>query len=180
MDLITKITDKDIGEEEIEMKSPTTRTAVRILLFDNNDRIAILHKKIKNEYKLIGGGVDEGESLEEALKRETLEESGCKCTDISYIGYLEEYRSKMNFYQKSHIYVGKVLENTNHLYLTTKEKEEGSELCWIEPKEALEIIKASYNKIKPSKYSNVYSTKFIVKREIAILDYFLNKYNREK
>lgn len=97
MELIAKITDENIGEKFTELKNPKTRTAVRTILLDNNSNIAILHKKNKNEYKLIGGGVDEGENLEQALVRETLEESGCEINIISYLGFVEEYRSQKNF-----------------------------------------------------------------------------------
>ena len=34
---------------------------------------------------------------EEALKRETLEEAGCKIEILNELGYIEEYRGKMNF-----------------------------------------------------------------------------------
>ena len=175
MELIAKITDENIGESFTEIKNPKTRTAVRTILLDNDGNIAILHKKNKNEYKLIGGGVDEGENLEQALVRETLEESGCEINIISYLGFVEEYRSKKNFYQKSYIYVSQVTKNTHQLHLTKKEQEEGSELCWFTPEEALKIMKESYNKLIPSKYSDLYSTKIIVTRDSTILKYYIER-----
>lgn len=180
MELIAKITDENIGENYSELVNPKTRTAVRTILLDDKGNMAILHKKLKNEYKLIGGGVDEGENLEEALKRETLEEAGCKINILSYLGYVEEFRSKMNFYQKSYIYVSEVTENTHNLHLTQKEKDEGSELCWFKPQEALEIMKKSYENLQPSKYSNLYSTKLIVTRDSTILNYYLKSVNGDK
>lgn len=178
MNLIAKITDENIGEISIEMNNPNTRIAVRTILLDENGNIGILHKTIKNEYKLVGGGVDEGENLEEALRRETLEESGCKIDIISYLGYIEELRSKKNFYQKSYIYVCKVIENTHHLDLTQKEKEEGAEICWLQPNEALEIMKTSFHKLKPSKYADLYATNFVVTRDISILKYYIENCNK--
>ena len=74
MELITKITDADIGEKVYEINSPTTRKAVRTILLNDLGEIAILHKAEKNEYKLIGGGVENDETLEQALRREVLEE----------------------------------------------------------------------------------------------------------
>ena len=178
MKLIAKITDENIGESFSELINPKTRTAVRTILLDNNNNIAILHKKSKNEYKLIGGGVDDGENLEEALKREALEESGCTINILSCMGYIEEYRSKMNFYQKSYIYLSKVVENTHNLHLTQKEKDEEAELCWFKPQQALELMRESYNNLCPSKYSNLYSTKLIVARDTTILDYYLQSLNK--
>lgn len=37
-------------------------------------------------YECCGGCVDEGETPEEAMKRETLEETGCQVTDFEFIG----------------------------------------------------------------------------------------------
>lgn len=176
MNLIAKITDKDIGENFSELENPNTRIAVRTILLDNYGNIGILHKTLKNEYKLIGGGVDEGEDLEDSLKRETLEESGCEIDILSYLGYVEEYRSQKNFFQKSHIYVCKVTNDTHHLHLTQKEQDEGSELCWIKPQEALEIMEKSFSNLRASKYSDLYSTKIIVARDSAILKYYIENY----
>lgn len=52
MNLIGKISDIDIGEEEIICENPNTRIAVRVILINEDNKIAILHKKKKNEYKL--------------------------------------------------------------------------------------------------------------------------------
>ena len=53
MKLIGKISDIDIGEEEIICKNPKNRTAVRVILINDDNKIAILYKKNKNEYKLV-------------------------------------------------------------------------------------------------------------------------------
>lgn len=177
MKLIGKISDIDIGEEEIICKNPKNRTAVRVILINDDNKIAILYKKNKNEYKLIGGGVDEGESYEEALERETLEESGCKIEILQELGYIEEYRGKMNFKQISYVYVAKVIEDTKVLHLTQKEKDEGSEICWFEPAEALKKMSECYDKVKASEYSSVYSTKIIIKRDMCILQKYLESLN---
>ena len=174
MNLIGKISDADIGEEEIICKNPNLRTAVRVILINDENKIAILHKKNKNEYKLVGGGVDEGESYEEALMRETLEESGCKIEILEELGYIEEYRGKMNFKQISYVYVAKVIEDTKVLNLTQKEIDEGAEICWFKPQEAFDKISMCYDNIKASEYSSVYSTKIIIKRDMCILKRYLD------
>ena len=58
--------------------------------------------------------------------------------------------------------------------LTEQEKEEGSKLCWFKPQKALEYISNCYNDLKPSKYDNLYSTKFVIKRDESILKYFID------
>lgn len=180
MNFIGKISDIDIGEVEKKCENPNTRIAVRVILINDENKIAILHKKNKNEYKLVGGGVDEGESYEEALKRETLEESGCIIEIIRELGYIEEFRGKMNFKQTSYVYVAKVVEDTKTLHLTQKEIDEGSEICWFEPMEAYKKISECYDKVKASEYSSVYSTKIIIKRDMCILKKYLETLSENK
>ena len=173
MNFIGKISDIDIGEEEKMCENPNTRIAVRVILINDENKIAIQHKKNKNEYKLVGGGVEEGESYEEALKRETLEEAGCIIEIIKELGYIEEFRGKMNFKQTSYVYVAKVIEDTKTLHLTQKEMDEGSEVCWFEPIEAYQKISECYDKAKDSEYSSIYPTKIIIKRDMCILKKYL-------
>lgn len=173
MQLIAKITDDDIGEKFVGVNNPKTRTAVRTILNDGSGNIAISNKTAKNEYKLIGGGVDEGENLEEALKREVLEEAGCEIEIENCLGFVEEFRSKKNFYQKSYVYITKVINNTHKLHLTKKEQEEGAKLCWLKPEDALKMMKNSYDELIPSKYSDLSSTKIIAKRDSIILGYYI-------
>ena len=173
MELIVKITDADIGEKVYEINNPTTRKAVRAILLNDLGEIALLHKSEKNEYKLIGGGVENQETLEQALRREVLEESGCEITIQKELGYVEEYRTLNNFVQISYVYVAKVANDTKKLHLTMQEKEEGAELCWYKPEIALNQINNSYEKLIPSKYSNLYGSKIIIKRDSSILKYFI-------
>ena len=49
MKLIGKISDIDIGEEEIICKNPKNRTAVRVILINDDNKIAILYKKNKKK-----------------------------------------------------------------------------------------------------------------------------------
>lgn len=58
---IKKITDEDFGINSIPFINPRHRWGARGIVFNNENKIAILHKSLKNEYKLIGGGIDENE-----------------------------------------------------------------------------------------------------------------------
>lgn len=180
MKLIATITDKDIGEEELSINKPSARNAVRAILFNDNNEIALLNKQIKNEFKLIGGGVEKGESFEKALRREALEETGCEIKVISKMGYVIEFRTKNNFIQKSHIYICKVSSNSQELSLTKQELDEQAQLLWFKPSIALKKISESYQKLIPSKYSNLYSSKMVIKRDETILKYYINNYQQDK
>lgn len=174
MNLIIKVSDADIGEKTYEINNPNTRHAVRTILLNDNGEIAILNKSEKNEYKLIGGGVESHESLEQALRREVMEESGCEIDILKELGYVEEYQTINNFVQTSYVYITKVRNNTKELHLTKQEKNEGAKLCWYKPDIALQHIKDSYDKLIPSKYSNLYSSRMVVKRDSLILKYYID------
>lgn len=172
--LICKITDKDIGEKNIGMSNPRLRLGARGIVIREDGKIAIFNKSNKNEYKLPGGGLEGEEKPEDAFKREVLEETGCEVEIIDNLGITEEYKSLNNFKQISYVFVGKVLNDTKQLNMTQKEKDEGARLLWIEPSEALELIKNCINNLKDSQYENVYATKFIVLRDRKILEYYLS------
>ena len=174
MNLICKLTDKDIGGKTINMENPKLRLATRGIVIREDGKIAVFNKKNKNEYKLPGGGLEGEEKPEEAFKREVLEETGCEVEIIKILGTTEEYKSLNNFKQISYVYVGKVIKDTKQLNVTAKESEEGARLVWETPENPLKLITECYSKIVASKYSSVYSTKFVVLRDRKILEYYLS------
>lgn len=173
MELICKITDSDVGASTIEMKNPTLRKGARGIVIRQDGRIAVFNKSNKNEFKLPGGGIEGEEKPEIAFKREVLEETGCEIEIVKFLGITEEYKSLENFKQISYVFVGKVLNDTKMLSVTKKEKEEGARLLWETPENALSLIKKCYDDLIDSKYESVYFTKFIVKRDSKILEYYL-------
>jgi len=59
-----------------------SREAVRGIIFKEN-KILLIHSENKNyDYKFPGGGIDENETYEDALKREVLEETGYKVVAV--------------------------------------------------------------------------------------------------
>ncbi len=172
--LITKITDKDFGIEFCDMENPQLRKGARGIVIREDGKIAIFNKANKNEYKLPGGGIERNENPEDAFHREVEEETGCKIEIIKSLGITEEYKCKNNFKQISYIFVAKVIEDSHKLNLTQKEKDEGARLLWVEPLQALELIKNCINDLKDSQYENVYATKFVVLRDRKILECYLH------
>ena len=69
----------------ITLNNPKVRTASRGIVLRDDGKIALFYKSKMNEYKLPGGGIDEGEDKFVAFEREILEEVG-----KNYISYLFE------------------------------------------------------------------------------------------
>lgn len=137
------------------------------------ERIAIQNKSNKNEFKLVGGGMEQNEDPTVAFKREVLEEAGCEVEIIEKLGTTEEYKSLQNLKQISNIFIAKVVNDIHKLNLTEKEKSEGAKLLWVEPKEALKLVIDCYDKLLPFDYDDVYDTRFVVLRDRKILEYYL-------
>lgn len=173
MNIIAKLTNEDFGLEPKEVENCNIRKASRGIVIREDGKIAIQHKSNKNEYKLVGGGIEGNEDPSIAFKREVLEEAGCEIEILHQLGIIEEERSLINLKQISYIFVSKVTNDTHKLNLTEKEKNEGAELLWLEPEEALDLIIDCYDKLVPSKYENVYATRFVVTRDRKILEYYL-------
>lgn len=172
---ISIVKDSDIGyESSVNLNNPKIRFASRGIVI-KGDKIAILNKANKNEFKLPGGGIEENETPEDAFRREVLEETGCEVDIIEYLGTIEEHKTLANFKQISHIFIGKITKDTNECHFTAKESDEGAKLIWATPKEGLTLITSCFDKIIGSKYEDEYQTKFIVFRDKIILEYYLNK-----
>ena len=174
---IIVLNDKDFGLELKELNNPDTRVAARGIVIKDG-KIAILNKANNNEYKLVGGGVEGDEDPKIAFEREVLEEAGCKVEIDNFLGTVKEERTNNNFTQTSYVYVAHVIEDTKKLDLTEKEINEGARLLWLTLDEAINVIKNCENDLKASKYENILSKKFVVKRDYNILTYYKDNYLR--
>ena len=159
MKRILEINDKDVGQKENKKAKYRPRTAARAILFDK-DKIALLHVTKFKFYKLPGGGVDDGESIEGTLVREINEEVGSKIKIGEEIGEIIEHRSQWELVQTSHCYFAKVTKKGKPNF-TQKELDEGFEVVWVGIDEAIELVKNS----KPGTYHG----DFVIARDLAFL-----------
>lgn len=166
MKILLTIKDEDVrpgvyyGKDE----DNKIRISPRAVLFDRYNKIALLHVSRDNYYKLPGGGADKDENIEEALKRECLEETGCNVEIDKEIGEVVEYRNKWKQTQKSSCFVAHVVGDKGQPNFEKSEIAEGFELMWVGFDQALNLVKNSQPEDNP------YDAKFIVKRDRAILE----------
>lgn len=178
---INRLTDNDFGLENKPLNNPRHRYGARGIVLNSKNEIAVLYKKNKNEYKLLGGGIEEEEEPRVAFQREVLEESGCTIEIDEELGIFEEIKSQDNFIQTSYIYIAHLIEDTGMKHFTEREICEGSTLMWCNLEQAMILIKDSENKLVASKFDedakmSVYHTKFIVRRDYEILKYYKENY----
>jgi|GEM_PF-149392 ubiquinone/menaquinone biosynthesis C-methylase UbiE/ADP-ribose pyrophosphatase YjhB (NUDIX family) len=165
MKLIKTITDKCfIDSEVLSVSKP--RLTVRTILINDEDKIALMYMSKHKLYLFPGGGVEEGESLEEALKREVLEETGCSCNIIKELGYIYENRGLQDFTQQSYYYISKKCGEIRNATLTQEEEEEGTSCDWYDSDEIYELLKVSAHE--------TLQQKFLQARDMAVLEEFRN------
>lgn len=156
MELIKNIKDRKIEDES----SFDLREASRAILFDEKKLVPILYVSEYNYHKLPGGGIETGESREEALIREMLEEVGSEIEILGEVGKTIEYRTEINLKQISYCYFGKIVSKGEPNY-TEKEINEGFNLIWLTLEKAIERLQTD----KPENYEGL----FIQKRDLAFL-----------
>jgi len=143
------------------------RNAVRAIIF-KEDNILMVFLGKTNEYKFPGGGIEENETIEEALKREVLEEVGCNVNKIDKkIGIITEYgvamEDKHNIFKMiSEYYTVNIDNNQIEQKLDNYEKELLFKPCWIE-------VEKAYNTNKKIIDDKCDSTPWI-KRETRVLE----------
>ena len=89
---IAEINDKDLGFNDPREYPGSTRFCVRIALTNENDEICVVKSEKYGYMQLPGGGIEDGENITEALRRETEEETGWLIDNIEPIGYTIEHR----------------------------------------------------------------------------------------
>jgi ADP-ribose pyrophosphatase len=160
------ITDKDItGSDKLSASAP--RIAVNAIMFDADDRIAICYMGKYDLYTLPGGGVEQGEDLEAALKREMWEETGCDCEIVSELGTIFENRFEHDFTQERSYYIARVIGEKGELHLTEQEIAEGTTVVWLPIAEALKTIS--------EKQQDNYQRKYIQRRDVIALKEAIEK-----
>lgn len=133
-----------MGTEEVfkESYKVNYRHAVRAVIIKGN-KILMVHTN-KGDYKLPGGGLEEKEDFEEALKREVQEETGYILSKIKkYIGIAiqrkeDVFEKNTLFEMKSTYYLCEVSDEKERQELDDYELEQEFTPVWIEINKAIE------------------------------------------
>ncbi len=127
------------------------RTAARGVVL-REGKILMVHTD-RGDYKFPGGGVEPGESLEAALKRELLEETGRELLgEPEYVAVVHEHRRGMVadiLEMDSHYFLCRVSEFKGPLHLDGYEAEQHFEPVWVSPEEAVSANRALDGEANP-------------------------------
>jgi 8-oxo-dGTP pyrophosphatase MutT (NUDIX family) len=137
------------------------RQAARAIVFDDQQNIALLHVEKGGYYKLPGGGVEDGEDLIAALKRECLEELGCRVAVERELGFIIEYRGTHNLKQESYGCIAQLVGTKGIPSFTKKERADGFTVVRVPLYRAIDLV--SQANIEDDQ------GRFIVPRELVFL-----------
>lgn len=118
------------------------RKAARTVVFDENDKVAILEVKNGDYHKIPGGGIENDENEELAAIREALEESGCDVRIIKKIGEQEFIDPDgSNTLHHSVCYLAEKIKSHKTSYFTEEEEKNKFKLLWLTVDEAIKLFK---------------------------------------
>ncbi len=120
--------------------SAAPRLTARAIVKTPDDRYALMYSGKWNIYTLPGGGVEDGENVLTALRREILEETGCVCTGVEELGIVAENRFSLDYTQINYYYVVTVAGPSGANYLTQAEKENRTSVQWLSFDEMKRLI----------------------------------------
>ncbi len=127
---VAPITDENNFKEE--------RHTVKAVIFDEEGNIAMNGYDAQpgtiwetETYRIPGGGIDEGETPEQALHREILEEVGCQIKDIKPLGLIVEYGTKPGLKQVAYCFTATIDGRKGETLPTEKELTRGQKSVWL-------------------------------------------------
>jgi len=145
------ITDKDIlGTSGLSNAKP--RITARAIIRNLQNRYAVLYAQDFQLYSLPGGGVEDEEMIEEALKREVAEETGVNILKVEELGYVEENRAYCDYTQISHYFIVTTDSKDFAPHLTEEEAKHNTTVDWHSFEEAYDLITSAKHTTVQRKY----------------------------
>lgn len=164
MKLLKTIDDKSLGLDTPEPEKWGERRAARAVLMDGKGKAALMYSTIRGKHKLPGGGIDEGETIEQALRREIKEETGCNIKDIRELGITEEFWTVPSaVHQISYGFLAEVDGKKGLPDYTKEEAALGFGVIWMPLAEAIK-------KMKADAVTDDYEIKMMTARELVFLN----------
>ena len=158
---IRTVTDKEIlGTDGLSNAKP--RLTARAIIKNHNNQYAVMYAKGFDLFSLPGGGVEDGESIEDALRREVAEETGVNILAIKELGYVEENRAYCDYTQISYYFIVTTDSTEFHSHLTADEAKHGTTVNWYTLEEA-------YSHIASANHTTV-QRKYLQARDVIALD----------
>lgn len=142
-----------------------TREIVRAILLDKDDNVCLEYLLDddgfgpRDYYETPGGGIKQGESHKQAIKREIEEEVGYECEIISPLGEVDDYYNLINRHNHNYYYLVRRTKKVKQ-HLEEDEKIRISKIIWVSIDEAIHLYE---------NMQNVLVGRLVKQRELPIL-----------
>lgn len=139
MKLICELNDRVLlGTDGMSTKAP--RITARAIVKKQDGLYALMYADKWGLYSLPGGGVEDGEDVQTALRREIYEETGCVCGKIRELGIVSENRAGLDYTQINHYYVVTATQTSGENHLTEAERDCRTEVKWVTFDELVRLV----------------------------------------
>ena len=129
MKKICELNDKIVlGQDGLSDKAP--RLTARAIVKNQDGLYAVMYSDKFKLHSLPGGGVEEGEDVLTALRREVYEETGCVCDEIKELGIVAENRASLDYTQINYYYVVTTTHKPGENHLTESEQASRTVVQW--------------------------------------------------
>lgn len=165
VEILMTLQDKDIFPDALETVDVAwkDRPTGKVVLFNDQNQIALIGNKVNDFFLLPGGGIENGESILEGVKRECQEETGCEIEIINELGATEDFRLRDSKHCISFGYTAKVV-SYGIPNLTESEIDIGAYVKWLTVSEAIELFDLQEEKVKKVEVK-FYNTCFNILRD---------------
>lgn len=147
---------KVLGYLNDDQYPPAEITHVRFTaraIIVNDDRFAFLTIRgeddfgIRDHIETIGGGIEEGESAEETIVRECMEEAGIEVSIASFLGVIVDHYHFIHRQTVSYFFLANVIHVQHQTHRTDMEKTLMHDVLWLSEDDALKMLDMSVEKI---------------------------------
>lgn len=127
-----------LGTEGLSAKAP--RITARAIVRNQSGLYAVMYAEKWGLHSLPGGGVEDGEDVRTALRREVYEETGCVCDEIQELGIVSENRASLDYTQINHYFVVTTAHTADENHLTEAERDCRTVVKWVAFDELVRLI----------------------------------------
>ena len=168
-EVLMTLRDKDIFPDATDISGVVwkDRPTGKIVLFDENNHVALLGNKVNDFFLLPGGGIESDESVLDGTKRECREETGCEIEITETLGMTEDFRTRDSKHCISFGYSAKIISCGQPIF-TENEADIGAYVKWLSLPEAIELFANQEKKVKAGKVK-FYNTCFNILRDSLFL-----------
>ena len=139
MKQICELNDRIIlGTDGMSTKAP--RITARAIVKNQDGLYAVMYADKFKLHSLPGGGVEDGEDVLTALRREVYEETGCICDEIQELGIVAENRASLDYTQINYYFVVTTTHTPGENHLTEAEQDSRTVVEWYTFDEMVRLI----------------------------------------